>query len=145
MFRPVALSITLAVLSTCSPIDNRSTNKGVARNYIEMLDSRNETGRWELYFADPIELNGKEMPLKDLVKIADRMFSEFPDLQATIEDQIAEGNIVVTRVVFEGTKLVEVDGKDSERKKVRFMAIAMDRFKGDKVVEMWHTTEDLDL
>jgi predicted ester cyclase len=108
-----------------------------------MLENRNGLGRWELYFSDPIELNGKEMPLKDLVKLADKMFSEYPDLQATIEDQIAEGNIVVTRVVFEGTKLMDVGGGDPEPRKVRFMAIAMDRFKGDKVVEMWHTTEDL--
>ena len=140
MFRSIAFSMTLAVLLACSPVDNRSTNKAIARNYLEMLDNDCGTAQWELYFADPVKLNGHEMSLSALKKLADKMFSEFPDLQTTIEHQVAEGNTVVTRVIFEGTKF---EGSDSEGKKVRIMAIAMDHFKGDKVVEMWHTTEDL--
>lgn len=142
MFRSIALSITLAAMFACSTIDNRSTNKAIARNYMEMLENDNGPAQWELYFTDPVKLNGREMSLQALEKLADQMFSEFPDLQTTIAHQIAEGDTVVTRVIFEGTKF---DDSDPEGKKVRFMAIAMDRFKGDKVVEMWHTTEDLGL
>jgi predicted ester cyclase len=141
----MAVLILLAVFTACSPIDNRSTNKAIARNYIEMLETKAKIGRWELYFADPVKLNGNEMSRRALMRLAERMFSQYADLQATIQDQIAEGDTVVTRVIFEGTKLNDASGTPPSRKKVRIMAIAIDRFKGDKVIEMWHTTEDLDV
>lgn len=135
----------LVVVSQCSPIDNRRTNKAIVRNYIQMLENKENTGRLELYFADPVMFNGNELPRQSLMELAQKMFYQYEDLRATIETQIAEGDTVATRIIFEGTKLQSISGAPTAGVKVRILAIAIDRFKGDKVVEMWHTTENLDI
>ena len=145
MYRFVVLSSLVTILSACSPIDNRSTNKAIARNYIEMLENKDKTSGWELYFADPVKFNGNEMSRQALMRLANNVFSPYADLQANIEDQIADGDTVVTRVIFEGSKRDDVNDTPPSGTRVRFLAIAIDRFKGDKVVEMWHTIEDLDV
>ena len=64
--------------------------------------------------------------------------SAFPDLHVTIEDQIAEGDKVVTRVTFRGTHQGEFSGIAPTGKRVEYSGIAIDRIANGKVVEMWH-------
>src|SRR5262249_59810614 len=73
------------------------------------------------------------------------MRGAFPDFRLTIEDQIAEGDKVVTRVTFSGTHSGEFRGIAPTGKQVKYSGIAIDRIVDGKVVEMWHVAETLGL
>lgn len=59
----------------------------------------------------------------------------FPDISDLVQEQTAEGDVVVTRVECIGTQLGPFRGLPPTGRKVTFTAIGIDRFRGDKVVE----------
>jgi len=69
----------------------------------------------------------------------------FPDFHITIEDQIADGDRVVTRWTAEGTHLGEFQGIPPTGKHGTFTGIDIDRVVDGKVVECWTNTDDLGL
>jgi predicted ester cyclase len=69
----------------------------------------------------------------------------FPDHHTTIEDQIAEGDRVVTRVTFKGTHLGEFNGIAPTGKVLTYSGVAVDRVVDVKVVEKWHVASPLEL
>ena len=68
----------------------------------------------------------------------------FPDLNATVEDVIAEGDKVVTRVTFRGTHQGEIEefGPPTGRQ-VEIKGISISRIEGGKIVEDWDSYDDL--
>lgn len=69
----------------------------------------------------------------------------FPDLHVTIEDQIADGDKVVTRWSSEGTHLGEFQGIPPTGKHGMMTGIDIDRVGGGKIVECWVNEDDLGL
>jgi steroid delta-isomerase-like uncharacterized protein len=69
----------------------------------------------------------------------------FPDLQITIEDQIAEGDKVVTRWTAHGTHRAEFAGVPPTGKRVVMNGIDIDRIANGKLVECWTKLDDLGL
>ncbi len=67
----------------------------------------------------------------------------FPDFHMTIEDQVADGDRVVTRWTAEGTHLGEFQGLPPTSKHWRMTGIDIDRVVDGKVVECWTNTDDL--
>ena len=60
----------------------------------------------------------------------------FPDLTCTIEDQVAEGEKVVSRYTIRGTHQgEEFFGVPATGKRIEMSSIQVDRFKGGKLVE----------
>ncbi|GGP01306.1 ester cyclase [Wenjunlia tyrosinilytica] len=59
----------------------------------------------------------------------------FPDMSDMVQEQIAEGDVVVTRVECVGTQLGPFRGLPPSGKKATFTAIGIDRFRGEKVIE----------
>ena len=66
-----------------------------------------------------------------------RFRTAFPDIQATIEDQIAKGNKVVTRVTWRGTHRGEFRGTAATNKQVEWTGTVIQRIAGGKIVERW--------
>lgn len=64
-------------------------------------------------------------------------FTAFPDLHGTIEDMVAEGDRVVTRLRWQGTHQGELMGIPATGNKVDFTMMTMHRVAGGKVVEGW--------
>ena len=69
----------------------------------------------------------------------------FPDISVTIEDQIAEGDCVVTRVTFQGTHKGPLGEIPPTGKPVRFSGVWIDRFANGKAVEEWDSFDELGL
>ena len=65
------------------------------------------------------------------------MLSAFPDYQSTVEEQIAEGDKVVTRFSSEGTHQGEFMGIAPTGNRVRVTGIDIDRLVEGKIVEHW--------
>jgi predicted ester cyclase len=62
----------------------------------------------------------------------------FPDLTCTIEDQVAEGEKVVSRWTVRGTHQGEFFGVTGTGNRVEFAGIQIDRFdESGKIVEEW--------
>ena len=72
-----------------------------------------------------------------------RLRTGFPDLHVAIEDQIAEGDRVVTRWVASGTHKGEFQGIPPTGKKVRVAGTVIDRIAGGKIVECWSQVDEL--
>ena len=60
-----------------------------------------------------------------------------PDLTYTIEDQIAEGDRVVTRYTASGTHQGEFFGVGATGERITMSGIMIDRLEGGKMVEEW--------
>jgi steroid delta-isomerase-like uncharacterized protein len=61
----------------------------------------------------------------------------YPDLQFKVEDQLADGDKVVTRWSCEGTHRGELIGIPATGKRTTTSGIDIDRFQDGKVVESW--------
>lgn len=61
----------------------------------------------------------------------------FPDFQLTIEDIVAEGNLVATRVTGQGTHLGEWLGIRPTGRVVQLRGINLDRVVDGRIVEHW--------
>lgn len=69
----------------------------------------------------------------------------FPDIHFAIEDQIAEGDRVVTRWTARGTHRGEFNGIPPTGKRGAITGIDIDRIAGGKVVECWPQVDELSL
>jgi predicted ester cyclase len=73
------------------------------------------------------------------------LWSAFPDVVATIEDLIAEGDSVSFRVTITGTHQGEFMGVEPSGNEVTFSVQNIYRFQDDKVVERWSNPDLLGL
>jgi len=69
----------------------------------------------------------------------------FPDVHITIEDQLAEGDKVVTRWTARGTHKGDLMGIAPTGKQVTVTGINIGRVEGGKFVEGWFNIDDLGL
>jgi len=67
----------------------------------------------------------------------------FPDLRFDIEDQIEEGDRVVTRFTARGTQTGEFMGIPPTGKRVEVGGIQIERIVDGKIVEHWRVSDDL--
>lgn len=117
-------------------------NKALVRGYLEELLNRGDRLAVEKYVGpDGVVFNGKRLSPDQVAQIRTWFLTAFPDFHLTIEDQIAEGDKVVTRVTFRGTHKGEAHGLSATGKRVAYQGIAIDRIVGGKLVEMWHEAD----
>ena len=67
----------------------------------------------------------------------------FPDMRLVVEDQVAEGDKVVTRWRGEMTHHGELAGAAPTGNRVTISGITIDRFEGGKIVEAWRSMDML--
>jgi steroid delta-isomerase-like uncharacterized protein len=69
----------------------------------------------------------------------------FPDIHFTIEDQVAEGDRVVTRWAARATHKGAFQGIPPTGKQINLVGIDIDRIVNGKVVECWPVADELGL
>lgn len=69
----------------------------------------------------------------------------FPDTRFTVEDQIAEGDTVVTRWTAQGTHEAELMGIPATNKHVTVTGIDIHRISSGKIEEAWSNWDTLGL
>lgn len=80
-----------------------------------------------------------------LKQVASGYFTAFPDLRITVEDQIAEGDKVVTRWTSGGINTGSLFGMPATHKAATITGITITRVVGGKVVETWTNFDNLGL
>jgi predicted ester cyclase len=69
--------------------------------------------------------------------------SAFPDVRSVVDEQIAEGDKVVTRWTSRGTHLGELNGIAPTGKPIEMTGVTIERISGDRIVEVWVAKDDL--
>jgi steroid delta-isomerase-like uncharacterized protein len=122
-------------------------NKALIRRWLAEMDKRNLHIVDELVAVDYIDHNP---PMPDLapgregVKQANTLLlAAFPDATHTIEDQIAEGDKVVTRMTVRGTFMGEYLGIPPNGKQITAEGIMIHRIAGGQLVEHWAMGDNL--
>lgn len=89
--------------------------------------------------TQPEEVRGP----KSVKQIINGFRTAFPDIHVTIEDQIAEGDKVVSHWTIRGTHQGDFAGMPPTGKQVTVTAIVIDRFCDGKIIEYWAYRNDL--
>jgi steroid delta-isomerase-like uncharacterized protein len=113
-------------------------NKAVVRAYLGEIAQHGNIVSRERYFARTVTFNGDPDLARQFARVAE-IRRAFPDLEMTIERQIAEGPWVATRVTYRGTHLGDFAGIPATGRRIEYAGTAMDRLENGKVMEMWHT------
>jgi predicted ester cyclase len=120
--------------------------KSIVRRYIEQIVN---TGNVEHIseFIDARYVDHNDSLAAMGVGVAERhvkaVRSTFPDLLVTIEEQIAEGNLVVTRCTARATHQGEWLSIPPTNRQIVIPGINIDRIKNDKIVEHWGVADTL--
>ena len=121
-------------------------NKALARRSWESVEASDTLG--EVYASDVVwhmpdqEVRG----IEEAKQFVDMFKTAFPDMQATVEDVVAEGDKVVTRVTLRGTHQGEVEefGPPTGRR-VEVQGITIHRIEGGKIAEEWNSYDNLSM
>ena len=122
-------------------------NKALARRWADILAQGNLDLVEEIYASDfvghdptmPEDLRGVE----GAREFYSMYLGAFPDAEVTIEDQLAEGDKVVTRWTGRGTHQGELMGVPPSGNRVEVPGITISRIEGGKIVEEWENYDAL--
>jgi steroid delta-isomerase-like uncharacterized protein len=121
-------------------------NKMMIQRWVEMAwNNGNLAIADEVYSADYL-LHDPAGPIhgpEALKQFVATFHTAYPDIHATIEDMIAEGNKVVWRYTVRGTHQGEFMGIAPTGKSITLTGILISRFVDDKVVEDWNNYDAL--
>jgi steroid delta-isomerase-like uncharacterized protein len=117
-------------------------NKVLIRRVVEYWNQRDLDGYFSILAPEYVEhLPDGDVPLEELKKYAGTFFNAFPDIKFSIEDIVAEEDMVALRIRWQGTHRgifmgVPPSGKNIDVTNAIFVKIA----KG-KWVEFWNVTD----
>lgn len=121
--------------------------KAIARRFYDEVMTKGKTDVINEIVAPDLveheEFPGLPGGREGLHQFVSMMHTAFPDLRATPDDIIVEGNKVVVRSTFTGTHKGDFMGIAPTGKRVEFRAIDVVRFEGDKAVEHWGVTDQM--
>ena len=124
-------------------------NKALARRlFQEFWNQKNLAVADELIAASHVEHTPGSPPglppgPAGLKQFASLYFTAFPDIRVTIEDQVAEGDRVVTRWRAQGTNTGSLFGMPATNKSATITGITISRIVDGKAVETWTNFDNL--
>jgi steroid delta-isomerase-like uncharacterized protein len=123
-------------------------NKALVRRYCEEAWNKHNPAVVDQIYATDFVDRSPDIPgiphtrdgLKQFMGVYLRAF---PDANMTIEDQLVEGDRVVTRWTGRGTQTGQFMEMPPSGKKVAVPGVQIDRFSGGKIVEEWTLFDQL--
>lgn len=117
----------------------RQSVEAVAKGDYDLLEKITDSKKFKLHFP------GYQKPLNydEAEDLTDIFNMAFPDIKATIENQIAEGEYVVTRVMYQGTHKGEFRGIPATGKKVKVSSMTIQHIVEGKITEEWTEMDSL--
>ena len=128
----------------------KEENKATSRRFYEELFNRGNLAAAEEIVTADFVLHDPNIPEQprgpDGLKRFVAMYRDiFPDIEFTVEDQVAEGENTATRWVARGTHQGELMGIAPTGKRVEVRAFTLHRFSGGKIAEDWAHYDALDV
>ena len=113
-------------------------NKAIINRFgEEVLNNKDLDAADEIVAEDFVELDpfpGQEQGREGLKQVLGMLFVAFPDQQWTLEEQIAEGGKVASRLTWRGTHLGEFMGIPPTGRRVEVKAVVIDHIAQGKMV-----------
>lgn len=121
-------------------------NKTISRRFYEAYD-KNDRATFELLLADRcvVHLSGKPLSREAFLRVSEAFITAFTDSQTIFEDQVAEGDKVVTRWLWYITHVKKFQGIPASGRRVVVAGITINHIKDGKIVEQWVNFDQLDL
>jgi steroid delta-isomerase-like uncharacterized protein len=123
-------------------------NKTLVRRWIELWDTGNLSEIGDFVTKDYVrhDPNTPEVRGSDAEQQLVAMYiAAFPDLRFTIEHLVAEGDMVLARLIARGTHRGELKGIPPTGKQIEVAAMELYRLTDGKIAEQWVTTDALGL
>jgi predicted SnoaL-like aldol condensation-catalyzing enzyme len=141
----ILLIMTLTVAACATPSHGAPAmsdqNKAVVRKFVEEFKNRGNhdivdevyTADFAHHFKDP-----RLPPGRAAMKLLGKsVVAAFPDVHATIEDLLVDGDRVIERTVAGGTSKGPFNGVPPTGKPVQWTEIHIYRLKDGKIAELW--------
>jgi predicted ester cyclase len=142
----MSTACTWGLMALCSllplKVVTMNTNKEVVRELYQLLNTRQLDRLDEVVDASYEGPNGETGPV-GLVHTVAPIIAAFPDIQWTVEDLIAEGDEVVVRWSWVGTKKGVFRGVPPTGTKFTNTAIVIYRMRNGKIAHAWMETDRL--
>jgi predicted ester cyclase len=85
-------------------------------------------------FPEPI------VGLENNKRFNEELFQGMPDVKSTIEDVVAEGDLVILRSTIQGTHTGNFLGYSATGKRTKLNDFTQLRIEDGKIIEMWYET-----
>jgi predicted ester cyclase len=123
-------------------------NKAIFRHYVEEVSNKGNLDLvdeiFDRYISHQSDGRTEERGPEDVKRFIGEFRQAFPDFRSTIEYQVAEGDMVVTRWRASGTHQGEFRGIAPTGNPVAMSGIGVFRFSNEgKVVESWDNLDEL--
>jgi steroid delta-isomerase-like uncharacterized protein len=125
-------------------------NKAIFRRYVQEIPNQGNMKVadeiFDRYIAHQPDGSTLERGPEDVKRFTREFHSAFPDLYVSIEDQIAEGDKVVSHFTIRGTHQGEFRGMAPTGKVIALTGVTTFRFSPEgKVVETWDSYDQMSL
>ncbi|MDX1687752.1 MAG: ester cyclase [Candidatus Promineifilaceae bacterium] len=113
-------------------------NKAVMRRFFQAFEEKDRDALEEVLAPELVAHHpGSPEPLnrEALLQTIEAFSAAFSDQEYTIEEQVAEGDKVVTHTVWQATHTGNFQGQPPTGKQVAITGIATDRIEDGKIVE----------
>ena len=94
-------------------------------------------------FVDHDMMPGQGPGIDGVKQVLGGYLTAFPDLSINVDLMISEGDMVVSRLTFQGTNTGEMMGMPATNKKATFTAMDAARVANGKIVEHWGNEDSL--
>jgi steroid delta-isomerase-like uncharacterized protein len=123
-------------------------NKATSRRFFEEMVNAKQLGVADEIFATDHAYHDPSSPMigsgpGGMKQLISMYIAAYPDLHHAVEDQIAEGDTVVTRWTGTGTHQGDLLGMAPTQKPAKVMGIWIHRLAGGKIVESWNVWDTL--
>ena len=127
--------------SPLSETESLTTNKAIARTWFEqVINQRNPDALDSAYAVDYIHHGPEGIDMRGLDAargFASKLLAASNDRQATVEQQVAEGDLVVTRFTSSGHHTGEFNGIQPTNNIWTTKGIVISRIENGKIAEDW--------
>ncbi len=123
-------------------------NKAIVRRFFEEVWNGNLAVADEIFSTDFVfhsAITEDDLSPESIKRRVTRYRTAFPNVKATVEDQLAEGDKVASRVSWRGTHQGEYLGIAPTGKQVEWTGTLICRISGGKIVERWGNTSTTEL
>jgi predicted ester cyclase len=147
LWHKVGFSLLLCMVVSCvrvSGVEADSTeeqNKAAIRRLIDEIYHKGNMAAFDEIVAKDAVLHDNEKTITELemAKRQIRMVTNmYRDIKITLQDMIAEGDMVAVRSTFEGTFI-------QNGRKLISPGLTMSRFKDGKIVEVWRAFDNANI
>jgi steroid delta-isomerase-like uncharacterized protein len=126
---------------------SNEANKGVVRRFFAALDAQDLEAVGAALAPDyRLHFDGNpEMDRAAGLGFFGAFLAAFPDITHQVEDQLAEGDRVATRIVVRGTQQQPMMGIPATGKAITIRAINIMRFDAGTIAEHWVNSDTLSM